>query len=150
MAEKLSEAEMAAWQALLHSHEKITRVLDAELRAEHGVTLGEYDVLVRLARAQGRRLRMSELAHRVMISPSGLTRAVDGLERRGLVSRARDDGDARVVHAQLTPTGLDTVRRAARTHLRGIREHFTGRLSQEQLRAVASSLEVITGPHVPH
>lgn len=141
---------MAAWQALLHAHRQLVRVLDAELRQQHDVTFGEYDVLVRLARAPDRSLRMRELAARVMITPSGVTRVVDGLEERGLVTRRRDEADARAVHAQLTATGLELVRLAARTHLRGIREHFTGRLTTAQLREVASALEVITGPHVPH
>lgn len=141
---------MAAWQALLHAHRQLVRVLDAELRQQHDLTFGEYDVLVRLARAPDRSLRMRELAARVMITPSGVTRVVDGLEERGLVTRRRDEADARAVHAQLTATGLELVRLAARTHLRGIREHFTGRLTTAQLREVASALEVITGPHVPH
>lgn len=150
MADKLTDVEMDAWQALLHAHHQITRALDAELREEHGLTFGEYDVLLRLARAPDRSLRMTEIAQRVLISPSGLTRVVDGLEAKGVVERRRDGDDARVVRAQLTDAGRDKVRKAARTHLRGIREHFTGRLTDSQLRAIASALQVITGPHVPH
>lgn len=150
MSDRLSDLELDAWQALLHAHHQITRVLDAELRAEHGVSWGDYDVLVRLARAAGNRLRMSELAERVMISPSGLTRVVDGLVEDGFVERERDAGDARVVYARLTDAGRDCVKRAAKTHLRGVREHFTGRLGERQLRQVAAALQVITGPHQPH
>ena len=146
----LSETEMDAWQVLLHAHDKITRVLDAELRASHELTWAEYDVLLRLAKATGRTLTMSELARRIMISPSGLTRVVDGLEERGMVKRTRNDDDARVVSASLTDAGRDKVRHAAQTHLRGIRQHFTGRLSTSQLKEVAAALQVITGPHVPH
>jgi len=141
---------MDAWQALLHAHHKITSVLDAELRASHQLTWAEYDVLLRLAKATGRTLTMTELAKRIMISPSGLTRVVDGLEERGFVKRSRSGDDARVVSASLTEQGREKVKRAAQTHLRGIREHFTGRLSAAQLREVASSLQVITGPHIPH
>ena len=150
VAEKLTDAEMDAWQALLHAHEQITTRLDAELKAEHGLTLSEYDVLLRLARAAQRSLRMTEVAQRIMFSPSGLTRVVDRLEREGLVSRRRDSEDARVVFATLTDKGRERLRAAARTHLRGIREHFTGRLTLAQLRNVASALQVITGPHQPH
>jgi DNA-binding MarR family transcriptional regulator len=150
VSDRLSDLELDAWQALLHAHHQITRVLDAELRAEHGVSWGDYDVLVRLARAAGNRLRMSELAERVMISPSGLTRVVDGLVEDGFVERERDAGDARVVYARLTDAGRDCVKRAAKTHLRGVREHFTGRLGERQLRQVAAALQVITGPHQPH
>jgi len=150
MTDKLTDAEMDAWQALLHAHHQITRTLDAELREEHDLTLGEYDVLLRLVRAPDRTLRMTEIAQRILISPSGVTRVVDGLEEKGWVQRRRDSDDARVVRARLTDAGREKVRKAARTHLRGIREHFTGRLSNAQLRAVASALQVITGPHVPH
>ena len=150
MAEKLTDLELDAWQALLHSHHQIVGTLDAELRSEHGLTFGDYDVLLRLARAPERRLRMTELAQRVMISPSGLTRVVDGLVKEGLVERRRDGPDARVVFARLTDQGRQRVRSAARTHLRGIRQHFTGRLSAPQLRQLACALQVISGPHVPH
>lgn len=142
--------ELGAWQAFLHAHEQVTRTLDSELRSEHKLTWSEYDVLVRLARAPQRSLRMTELARRVMMSPSGLTRVVDRLADEGLVDRRRDSEDARVVFARLTERGRDRVRRAAQTHVRGIREHFTRRLSQAQLRNVASALESIAGPHEPH
>src|SRR5438128_12616079 len=112
--------------------------------------MGAYDVLLRQARSTGRSLRMTDLAERVLMSPSGLTRMVDRLVADGLVQRARFDGDARVMLASLTDHGRDVLRRAARTHLRGIREHFTGRLTDAQLRNVASGLEAVTGPHQPH
>jgi DNA-binding MarR family transcriptional regulator len=147
---KLSETALRAWQALLHAHHDLTGTLDAELREEHGLSFGAYDVLVRLARAPERALRMTELAERVMLSPSGLTRLVDQLCDEGLVQRKRVERDARVVLARLTVRGRQVVRQAARTHLRGIREHFTDRLSEAQLRNVASALETITGPHRPH
>lgn len=150
MTQRLSDVELDAWQALLHAHERLVRTLDTELRTEHGITFTEYDVLLRLARADARRLRMSELAQRVMISPSGLTRAVDRVVEAGFVTRQRDAADARVVIAELTPIGRATVRRAARTHLRGIREHYTARLSETQLRQVASALQVIAGTHQDH
>ncbi len=150
MPTNLSDAELRAWQALLHAHHDVIEKLDSELRAEHGLSLGDYDVLLRLVRAPDRRLRMTELAERVLMSPSGLTRLVDRLVDDGLVQRDRFAGDARVILARLTDRGHRTLLRAARTHLRGIREHFTGRLSPAQLRNVASALETIAGPHKPH
>jgi DNA-binding MarR family transcriptional regulator len=146
----LSPVELRAWQAFLHSHHDVTRTLEAELREAHGLSLGSYDVLVRLARAPGGRLRMTELARRAMLSPSGLTRVVDQLVDQGLVERERNDRDARVVRAALTADGRHLVRQAARTHLDGIRRHFTGRLSESQLRSLSSTLETISGPHQPH
>lgn len=150
METDLSDMELRAWQALLHAHDRVTRTLDAELRNEHGISMADYDVLLRLARVPERRLRMTDLAERVMMSPSGLTRVVDRLVKAGLVRRDRVENDARVMLASLTDQGRQVLRRAAKTHLRGIREHFTGKLSQTQLRNVASGLEVITGPHRPH
>jgi DNA-binding MarR family transcriptional regulator len=146
----LSDAEIRAWQAFLHAHHQITRQLDAELRSEHELPLNAYDVLLRLARAPHRRLRMTDLAERVMMSPSGLTRVVDRLAAEGLVQRERYDGDARVMLAQLTDKGRLLLRRAAKTHLRGIREHFTGQMTLAQLREVAAALETVAGPHQPH
>ena len=95
-------------------------------------------------------LRMTELAERVMLSPSGLTRLVDQLVEEGLVQRERVPHDARVVLARLTDRGRQVLRRAARTHVRGIREHFTGKMSGAQLQEVASALETIVGRHEPH
>lgn len=147
---QLTDSELRAWQALLHAHEQVVRMLDAELRVEHGISFGSYDVLLRLARAPQRTLRMTELAERVMIPPSTLTRKVDRLVAQGLVERQRSASDSRILHARLTDDGRSVVRRAARTHLRGIREHFTGRLSEDQLNAVADALETISGTHRPH
>src|SRR6266542_3437246 len=125
MAEtRLTETELRAWQGLLHAHHEVIRTLDAELREEHGLSFSDYDVLLRLARGPGGSLRMTELAERVMLSPSGLTRAVDRLVLSGLVRRERIAGDARVMLGRLTDSGRLALRRAARTHLRGIRQHF--------------------------
>ena len=150
MDARLSDTELRAWQALLHAHHDLTRTLDAELREEHGLSFGGYDVLLRLARAPGNRVRMTDLAERVMLSPSGLTRLVDQLTDEGLVRRERVKEDARVVLARLTDRGRQVIRQASKTHLRGIREHFTGLLSHAQLRNLASALETISGPHEPH
>jgi DNA-binding MarR family transcriptional regulator len=147
---RLSDTEMGAWQALLHAHHQVVRRLDRELRDEHDLPLAGYDVLLRLARAPDRALRMTDLADRVMLSPSGLTRLVDRLAAKGLVTRRADPQDGRVALACLTGEGLRRLKQAARTHLRGIREHFTSRLDEAQLRSVASGLETIAGPHAPH
>ena len=147
---RLSDLELDAWQALLHAHEKVTKQLDAELRDEHDIGLGDYDVLVRLARAPNGELKMTELARRAMLPPSSLTRVMDRVVARQLVARDRSSADNRVVNAQLTDAGRSLVRAAARTHLRGIRAHFTSLLDDEQLRHVAAALQVIAGPHEPH
>lgn len=147
---RLTEAELRAWQAFLHAHHEVVGRLDEELQHAHGVTLAEYDVLLRLARAPGRALRMGDLAARVLLSPSGITRLVERLVPRGLLYRDPDPVDRRAALATLTDEGLRLIRAASRTHVRGIREHFSGQLSGPELRAVASALERIVGPHVPH
>jgi DNA-binding MarR family transcriptional regulator len=150
MPTRLTDRELRAWQALLHAHEHVVRILDAELRAAHGISFGGYDVLVRLARTAGEALRMTELADRVMVPPSTLTRKIDRLEADGLVARSRSSDDSRVVIVRLSDAGRRLVRRAARTHLSGIREHFSSRLNAEQLEHVAAALETISGQHRPH
>jgi DNA-binding MarR family transcriptional regulator len=132
-AERLTERELGVWRTFLRAHSQISRKLEAELVAEHDLPLGSYDVLLQLAEADGRRLRMTELADRVLLSRSGLTRLVDRLERDGLVERVACANDARGTHAVLTDAGLGRLRGAAPTHLRGISEHVTSRLSTDEL-----------------
>ncbi|WP_246010148.1 MarR family winged helix-turn-helix transcriptional regulator [Actinokineospora cianjurensis] len=126
--------ELHAWRTFLRAHAHITRVLEAELVAEQRLSLGGYDVLVQLAEAPDRKLRMAELADAVLLSRSGVTRLVDRLERAGMVARERVAGDGRGVVAALTEQGLDVLRTASRTHLAGVSEHFVARLDGEQLR----------------
>jgi DNA-binding MarR family transcriptional regulator len=147
---RLSQPELRAWQALLHAHYEITRRLDGDLQREHGLTFEAYDVLLRLANAPEHALPMTQLARRVLAPASTVTRRVDHLERAGLVARSRSSQDSRLMIASLTPVGLARLRRAARTHLRGIHEHFAGQLTEAELNAVAGALEVIVGPHEPH
>lgn len=125
--------QLAPWRLFLRAHAQLTRTLEHELMAEHDLPLASYDVLVQLGEAPGRRLRMTELADRVLLSRSGLTRLVDRLEREGLVERAACPGDARGTHAVLTEAGLARLRGAAGTHLRGVAEHVTDRLTPEEL-----------------
>ncbi len=126
--------ELHAWRTFLRAHAQITRSLETELVAEQRLSLGGYDVLVQLAEAPGRKLRMAELADAVLLSRSGVTRLVDRLERAGMVARERVAGDGRGVVATLTDQGLDVLRTASRTHLAGVVRHFVARLDDIQLR----------------
>ena len=101
-------------------------------------------MLAHLSEAPDRRLRMSDLAAMSVVTPSGLTRVVDRLVREGLVERQRCPGDARVVYAALTDSGLDRVSGAYPTHLRGVRAHLIDRLSTRQLTAIREALEPLT------
>jgi len=141
MAPTLKPAEMRAWRAFLDAQASLLRRLGADLIEEEDITLAEYDVLLQLSFAPDGRLRMTELSDRVRLSPSGLTRLVDRLVRSGLVKRGRCASDRRGSYAILTATGRGRLRRASPVHLRGIREHFSKRLSPAQLEAVAEALE---------
>jgi DNA-binding MarR family transcriptional regulator len=103
----------------LLSHAAITRELDADLVARHGLTSRDYEVLLFLANEPLRRLGMSELAERTMLTRSGVTRLVDGLNRSGLVERVSCDSDARISYAQITDAGYERLREAGRTHVEG-------------------------------
>jgi len=133
MTSALTPADLTAWRTFLRAHATVVRRLEAELVAEHDLPLASYDVLVQLSEATDRRLRMTELADRVLLSRSGLTRLADRLEREGLIERKACPSDARGTLAVLTPAGLARLRVAWPTHLRGVAEHVTGRLSAAEL-----------------
>jgi DNA-binding MarR family transcriptional regulator len=133
--------EIQAWVALLRAHATSIRRFNAELLSEHGLTLNDYEVLLHLSRAEGGRLRRVDLAERVLLTPSGITRLLEGLERCGYVERASCDSDARVTYAQLTDEGEAKLREAAETHLAGIREFFRERFSKGEVQALGGLLE---------
>jgi DNA-binding MarR family transcriptional regulator len=125
--------QLSAWRSFLRAHATVIRVLESELVAEQDLSLAAYDVLVQLAEAPERRLRMTELADAVLLSRSGVTRLVDRMERAGLVSRCRVASDGRGIAAQLTDAGLSRLRVASRTHLAGVLRHFVDRLTEDEL-----------------
>jgi DNA-binding MarR family transcriptional regulator len=137
---ELSSAELTAWRTFLRAHAQVTRRLEADLLSEHDLSLPTYDVLVQLSEARDRRLRMTELAERVLLSRSGLTRLVDRLERDGLVHRQACPSDARGTHAVLSDAGLDRLRSAWPTHLRGVSDYVTSRLDAGELATLAELL----------
>jgi DNA-binding MarR family transcriptional regulator len=136
----LSEQQMLAWRRFLRAHALVTRRLESDLLAEHSLPLASYDVLVQLVEAPQRRLRMSELAERVLLSRSGLTRLVDRLAKDGLVRREACDSDARGLFTVLTDEGLQRLREASPVHLRGIADHGVGRLADEEASQLAQLL----------
>ena len=139
-----SADELAVWRYFLRAHARVIRVLEAELAAVGELSLPCYDVLVQLAEAPDRRLRMTELADRVLLSRSGLTRLVDRLARDGLVRREPCPADARGLYAVLTDTGVDRLRDASRVHLAGVDRHFVRRFSQQELTVLGQLLERLT------
>ena len=132
---------MEAWRALIGTTTGLLATLDNELQARHGVSLGDYEVLVHLSEAPEGYLRMTDLAHSLHLSPSGITRRIDGLVKAGWVERKRCPTDRRGSNAVLTELGRKTLEDAAPTHLEGVRAHFIDRLSDRQLANLAAALK---------
>ncbi|HEY1776707.1 MAG TPA: MarR family winged helix-turn-helix transcriptional regulator [Solirubrobacteraceae bacterium] len=128
----------AAWIGLLATHRSLTRELDAELEASHGLTLSGLELLVRLANTPDHWLRLSALAHGAGLSLSRVSRIVDVLEVRGLLKRRPCDADARAINAVLTPAGLELAAAAQATHLAAVRERFFDRLSEAEVSTLAT------------
>jgi DNA-binding MarR family transcriptional regulator len=131
---------MAAWRGFIRAHAHVFAHLSRELQDEESLPATWYDVLVQLSEVDGRRLRMQELADRVLLSQSGLTRLVDRMVGAGLVERVRCSEDGRGLFAQLTPDGLATLRRAYPTHLRGVRTWFSDLLTDDEAAVLARAL----------
>lgn len=134
---ELAAPELAAWRGLLRAHTHLVKELDAELEQAHGMPLSSYEVLIFLEAAPGHRLRMADLADRVLLSRSGMTRLVDRLETLGLLERHKCSDDARGYWAVLTSPGLEFLDRARPTHLAGVRERFLQHFSSEELERLA-------------
>ncbi|MFL5893703.1 MAG: MarR family winged helix-turn-helix transcriptional regulator [Thermoleophilaceae bacterium] len=142
---KRNESELRTWVRFLATHSAITRELEAQLLGAHGLTLSDYDVLVQLARAPEHRLRNIELAKAIVLTRSGVTRLVDGLERDGLVSRCSCPSDKRGTLIELTDEGMTRLREATGTHLNGVRELFLERIGPEGREAMDAMLRELPG-----
>ena len=114
---------------MLEAHARVTQKLDAQMRAEHGLSVSAYEVLMFLADAPGHKMRMSDIAERVLLSRSGCTRLVDRLAGLGYVTRSADARDGRGLYAELTEAGLAKAQAARTTHLEGVRRFFLDRLT---------------------
>ncbi len=134
------DAQLGAWRAFLQTHARLLRRLDEELQAAHGLSLAEYDALLQLATAPDRRLRMSALADRVLLSRSGITRLVDRLVAEGMVERFPCSSDARGSMAVITAQGVNRLRTASRTHLDGVRRFFLDVVSADEQDVIRQAL----------
>ena len=141
--EYLSDAELDAWHGMLQFTSTTTRALDEALSASHGISVKEFDVLITLFNAPDGRLRMTELADRVVLSPSGVTHLVTRLERDGLLQRIVDENDRRSFFAALTPAGQGRLRESRPTHNEVVRNYLTRRLTANQLDAMGGLLHKI-------
>ena len=138
---KLREIEVEAWINFLRAHSAVTRQFNGELLATHGLTINDFDVLAQLARAPEQALKRVDLAESVLLTPSGITRLLKGLEAAGWVSNRPCAEDARVTYAVLTPEGTQKLEEARKTHVASVRALFSERFDKDELQALASLLE---------
>jgi DNA-binding MarR family transcriptional regulator len=134
-----------AWVRLLRGHAATRRSLDAQLQGDHGLTVNDYEALLLLSRADGNRMRRVDLADRVQLTASGVTRLLDGLERQGLVEKATCAADARVTYAVLTDAGRSKLEEAACSHVAAIRGVFEERYTEAELATLTELLSRLPG-----
>jgi DNA-binding MarR family transcriptional regulator len=134
-----------AWVRLLRSHALVTRTLSAQLNADHGLTLNDFEALLRLSRAEERSMRRVDLAAELILTPSGVTRLLDGLEDAGYVAKATCPSDARVTYAVLTDSGHEKLEEAKCSHVAQIHALFEEQFTPEELEALARLLGRLSG-----
>jgi DNA-binding MarR family transcriptional regulator len=132
-----SDTHAAAWIGLLETHKRLTRELEAELHAEHGLSISSLELLSRLATAEGHTLRLTTLAAAAGLSLSRVSRILDGLEQRGVVARFADADDTRAKLAWITADGLELLQAARKTHFAGVERLFFDRLSEADVETLA-------------
>lgn len=137
------DPRLGPWRAFVRAQAHVSRRLDEDLRAEHGLSLQEYVALLILAEAPERRLRMGRLADSLTLSKSGATRLIDRLVDDGFVARVSCASDLRGAEAALTEEGLDRLRTAAPTHLRGIAEYFLSAIEKDDLEVVERTMRCV-------
>lgn len=145
LTERVSPQALGAWAALLRAHASATRALNAALVSEHGLTINDYEAMLLLSRASEHGLRRVDLAGELLLSASGVTRLLEGLERAGYVEKASCPEDARVTYAVLTDAGRAKLAAAACDHVRSIRELLEPRFGEEELVTLAELLGRLPG-----
>ncbi|MGH8775600.1 MAG: MarR family winged helix-turn-helix transcriptional regulator [Jiangellaceae bacterium] len=138
----LDDPRLTAVGLFMEAHQGVTAKLSPRF-SEHGLSETEFEVLLRLARTPGQRLRMSDLSAQTSLSTSGITRVVDRLERDGLVVRESCDTDRRGTWARITEAGADRIAEALTGHLDDVERWFTGLLEPVQLEALTDALRVV-------
>lgn len=139
----LSPQEMNAWRAYIETTGDLLRAIENELEP-FGLDRGDYQLLAMLSEAPGHQLRMSELADQLRLTRSGLTRRMEGVLKKRLVSRAQSTNDGRVVYAQITTKGMDLLKSAAPEHLKTVRRLMIDLLSPSEVRAIGSAFGKIS------
>ncbi len=145
LTEQAIAPAVRAWTRLLRAYMSTTRLLSADLQEGHGLTLNDYEALLVLSRAEGRRLKRVELARSLMLTPSGITRLLQGLEDAGLVERASCETDLRVTYAQLTDAGREKLEAASSDHVASISALFEEHFAHDEIDAIAEILGKLPG-----
>src|SRR5690349_10195863 len=143
MAEPLSESQSRHWRTCIESSWALHTTLEDELRAATGLSMNDYHVLVALADAPERRIRMGELASRLVFSPSRITYQISSMVKRGLVEKQSCPDDGRGQEAVLTERGLVALREAAPAHLETVRKSFIDHLDDEELAVIGRAFAKI-------
>jgi len=138
----LTDREMAAWRTYIETYGDLIAAIERDL-AEHGLTLGDYQVFVYLSEADDHSMRMCDLADLLQLSPSGLTRRLDGLVKANYVTREASTDDRRVMLATLTAHGLAALEAAAPDHVASVRRHIFDHLDDDQVDGMASIFQAI-------
>jgi DNA-binding MarR family transcriptional regulator len=141
--------ELEAWINFLRAHAAVTRQFNAELLSTHGLTINDFDVLAQLSRAPEQALKRVDLAESVLLTPSGITRLLKGLEDAGYVSNRPCQEDARVTYAVLTTKGGRKLEQARKTHVASVRALFSERFEHDELETLASLLERLPQRETP-
>jgi DNA-binding MarR family transcriptional regulator len=139
----LNDVEMRAWRSFIETFGDLSNALEADLERDEGISLGDYQVLVFLSEAPERRMRMCDLAAQLHLSPSGLTRRLDGLVREGMVARQPSAEDRRVLLAVLTDAGFERIAQAAPAHVESVRRRLLDALTREQTEQLGDILVAV-------
>ena len=145
MLSEQASTGLDAWSKLLHAHASTTRALSGKLLEEHGLTLKGYEALLRLSRADDGRMRRVDLADELLLTASGVTRLLDGLEAAGYVERAACASDRRVVYAVITDAGGEKLEAAYESHVAQVRSLFEARFEDDELAQLAELLGRLPG-----
>ena len=141
----LNDSEQRAWRAWIASSQLLLDRLSRDIHAQHGLTMADYEILVRLSESADHRVRMSELADRTLASRSRLSHQIDRMEKRGFVLREQCTDDKRGQFAVLTETGWQTLVAAAPDHVESVRTHLVDVLSPAEFAALGVACEKILG-----
>lgn len=139
----LDASQQRDWRSYVEGSVRLNDLLDRDLKAKHGLSVSEYEILVRLSEAPERRLRMAELAEHASQSRSRLSHTCSRLESKGLVFRGGCPNDKRGVYAHLTEKGFDALDRAARDHVETVRDYFVDLVEPEDLEAIGRAFSAV-------